>query len=203
MNNFFRLFIVLLGLLSIPAAIAAPSQFEAGKDYQVTGPKVATAPVVEEFFNYACPGCYSIDNFVNRLKSDNPELTVKLVPIELKPSWKIYVNAYYISEKLGVLEKSHAKLYHRLHVEKKYFRNDDDMKQFFLELGVTEKAYDEVANSYWLSSQVKKARQYAIKHRIGGSPVFLVNQQYKLNNQSLGSLAKIEEAIKTFSGLEK
>ena len=74
---------------------------------------------------------------------------------------------------------------------------------FFVQLGVTEKDYDDVAKSYWLASQLKQAKQYALKHRIGGSPIFLVNQQYKLNNQSLGTYPRIEEAIKKLSGIEQ
>lgn len=203
MNKTILFILMLLHLILTPTAWGTPKPFEMGKDYQRTGPKVATSPIVEEFFNYACGACYSMENFVTKLKSENPGLKVKPVPIELRPSWKIYVKAYYIGEKLGVLEKSHAKLFHRIHVEKKHFKDETDMKMFFVQLGVTQKAYDDVAKSYWLASQLKQAKQYALKHRISGSPIFLVNQQYKLNNRSLGTYPRIEEAIKKLSGIEQ
>lgn len=190
-------------IVFVPQNLSAASLFEEGKDYQITSAQTNSEPVVEEFFNYACPGCYSIETFMSEVKAEFPKLKVKMVPIELRPSWKIYVKAYYIGEKLGVLDKSHAKLFHRIHVLKKHFKNDSDMKEFFVSLGVSEKAYDEVAKSYWLKIQLKQAREYAMKHKIGGSPILLVNQKYKLNNQNLGTYKRIKEAIRTFSKVDE
>ena len=204
MNTYFNktmplaIFLILC-ISAMPHNLRAANLFEEGKDYQITGAPNNSGPVVEEFFNYACPGCYSIEGFIDEVKSEFPQLKVKQVPIELRPSWRIYVKAYYIGEKLGVLDKSHAKLFHRIHVMKKHFKNDSDMKEFFVSLGVTENAYDEVANSYWLKIQLEQAKQYAMKHKIAGSPILLVNQRYKLNNQSLGTYERIKGAIKTLS----
>ena len=198
-KHYLILILAILITALVPININAKNSFEVGKDYQITGPKIEGEPVVEEFFNYACGACYSMEGFITKLKSDNPNLKVKSVPIELRPSWKIYVKAYYIGEKLGVLDKSHQTLFHRLHVLKKPFKDESDMKSFFTELGVTEKDYDDIASSYWLATQLKQARQYAMKHRIGGSPIFLVNQRYKLNNKNLGSYQRIQDAIKTLS----
>lgn len=197
----------LVGVLAVLVSALATfnlqaSNFTAGKDYEVTANKGSEAPMVEEFFNYACGACYNMENFINRVKKNNEGLTVKLVPVELRPAWKIYVKAFYIGEKLGVLDQSHPKLFHRIHVGKKFFKDEDDMKAFFLSLGVEEKAYDDVAKSYWLNTQVRMAKQYGRKHKVISTPTLVVNQQYKLNAQSIGS-AKLEQAIVELSGYNK
>lgn len=201
MLKFNLLIITLLLLLLQAQSIFAQDQFSQGKDYQITAPNVATEPVVEVFFNYACPGCYSIEPFIADLKQEYPQLKIKPVPVELRPSWKIYVKAYYIAEKLAVLAKSHNKIFHQIHIEKQMFNNDNDMKKFFLSLGVSEKSYDEIAKSYWLKTQVRQSKRYAQSHRIGTTPTLLVNQRYKLNTQNLGTLQRVKEAIKQFSGI--
>ncbi len=196
----------LLGVVLVTAfsiAVSAESSFEVGKDYEVTAPKSDSEPLVEEFFNYACGACYGMEKFIGDLKENNPGLKVKAVPVELRPAWKIYVKAYYIGEKLNVLDKSHAKLFHRIHVENKFFKGEDEMKTFFLELGVEEKAYDDVANSYWINTQMRLAKQYSFKHKVSGTPSFLVNKRFKLNNQALGDMGNIEQAIQHLSGLNK
>lgn len=204
MKSFISFKAVLAALLgSLVALNLQANNFEAGKDYEVTASKGSEEPLVEEFFNYACGACYNMENFVTNLKKNNAGLTVKMVPTELRPAWKIYVEAYYIGEKLGVLDKSHAKLFHRIHVQKKFFKDEEDMKEFFLSLGVEEKAYDDVAKSYWLNTQVRMAKQYGRKHKVMSTPVFVVNQRYKLNSQNLGTLPRIEEAIVELSGYKK
>ncbi|TQV71038.1 thiol:disulfide interchange protein DsbA/DsbL [Aliikangiella marina] len=183
--------------------LAAQSQFVAGEHYEVTTPKGTEEPLLEEFFNYACGACYSIEAFMSDFKSKNPNIPVKMVPLELNPAWKIYVKAYFIGEKLGVLDKSHSKLFHRIHVEKRPLKGEDDMKAFFVSLGVSEKAYDDVAKSYWLNTQLRTSRQYAMKNRVMKTPTLLVNKKYKLDNAKIGTYPKIEQAIIELSGVNK
>jgi thiol:disulfide interchange protein DsbA len=201
MNRILKIVAAFAAVVSFSSGVVAEGSFEAGKDYEITTSKTQTEPMVEEFFNYACGACYQSEGFVNNLKKNNPSLKFKAVPVELNPSWKIYVRAYYIGEKLGVLDKSHEKIFHRIHVEKKYFKGEDDMKAFFLSLGVTSKDYDDVAKSYWLSTQVRMAKQYAFKNKIMSTPAFLVNKRYKLNRTELGTYQRVEEAIQELSGL--
>ncbi len=192
---------VVFFLITMPVSFfaAAEGEFVLGTDYEITAPQTQTGPIVEEFFNYACGACYGMERFSSDFKEKNPGVTFKYVPVELRPSWKIYVEAYYIGEKLNVLDKSHGKLFDRIHVNKKYFKDKDEMKTFFLELGVDEKEYDKVAKSYWLKTQLRQAKQYAFKHKVTGTPSYLVNKRIKLNRSNIGSLDRLESAILKFS----
>jgi len=203
MKNLYRFFAAIFAVSSFSAAVLAESSFEAGTDYEITAAKADSEPMLEEFFNYACGACYGSEQMVNDIKKNNPGLKFRAIPVELNPSWKIYVKAYFIGEKLGVLDKSHSKLFHRLHVEKKHFKGEEDMKAFYLALGVTEKAYDDVANSYWINTQIRMAKQYTLKHKAFSTPTFLVNKRFKLNRTALGSVKRLTEAVQELSGLNK
>lgn len=194
--------IILFGFSVIQGSAFAEEAFVAGKDYEIVAPKSITEPLVEEFFNYACGHCYGMEEFMSNLKKNNPSLKVKLIPVELRDAWKIYSKAYFIGEKLNILDKSHGKIFYQIHVEKKHFNSESDMKTFFLALGVTEKDYDDVANSYWLKTQLRSAKQYSFKNKVMATPSFLVNKRYRLKNSELGSLKRVEAAIVSLSGLK-
>lgn len=188
------------GLLMSVSGFAADGEFVEGTDYEVMSPKNQTQPIVEEFFNYACGACFSAEQFSTQFKEKHPNVKFDYIPVELRPSWKIYVEAYYIGKKLGMLEVSHPKLFNRIHVEKKYLKDHDEMKEFFLALGADEKKYDKTVKSTWLKIQLRQAKQYAFKNRVTGTPVYLVNKRFKLNRTGLGSFDRIEKAIISLSG---
>lgn len=166
------------------------------KDYELMSPKASSKPEVLEFFNYACPHCYQMEGFINQFKTDNPDIKFQPVAVELNPQWAIYVKAYYLGELLNIIEKSHKAVFHRIHIEKKYIKNEADLKTLFLGLGVDGAKFDKALNSFALDAKIRKGKQLARKFRILGTPNFVVNRKYKLNNQELGSMDMIGNAMK-------
>jgi thiol:disulfide interchange protein DsbA len=201
--NFFKLVSISLIFISnqLIAEQDVSADLVANQDYSIIAPPSVNEPLVEKFFNYACAACFNMDSFLTQLRDNQPNLTIELQPVSLNSAWEIYTKAYLIGQKLDVLEKSHHKLFHRLHVEKKPLSNDKDMKKFFLSLGVAEKDYNEVADSYWLSTQIRLSKQYAFKHKITALPTLIVNKRYKLDLKALKVVPRVEKAIVELSGL--
>jgi protein dithiol oxidoreductase (disulfide-forming) len=187
-------------LISASASFAAERALVKGSDYEVVTPKGSKSAEVYEFFSYACGACYTMESFVTRFKKDNSEVKVIPVPTDLgHKQWQIYIKAYYLGELLDVVEQSHTKVFHRVNIEKKHLINDDDLKEFFVGLGVSAEKFDAANKSFSLNAKIRKAKQLVKKFRISGTPTFVVNQKYKLNNQALGTTAMIEKAIKELS----
>lgn len=199
MRNLYLLVAALSALILSSIGSTQASQFTEGKEYEIIAPKGSEKPVVHEYFNYACGACFRMEAFAEKFKKDNPDVEFKAVPVELNASWQIYVKAYFLAEKLGLLEKSHTALFNRIHVDKKYFKNDADMKTFFLELGAVEKDYDETVNSYWMSTQLRLAKQQAMKSKVIATPTFIVNERYKILNSKLDSMDDLEKIIVEFA----
>ena len=168
-----------------------------GDDYEVMGPKGSKKAEVLEFFSYACGHCYTMEGFINRFKKENSGIKIIPVPNTLgRPQWEIYVKAYYLGELLKVLDQSHQKMFHQINVENKHVTSDEALKTFFMTLGVDSAKYDRAFKSVALDMRVRKAKQLARKYRITGTPIFVANQRYKLNNTALGSNEMIEKALK-------
>lgn len=174
-----------------------------GDDYEVMGPKGSKNAEVLEFFSYACGHCYTMEGFINRFKKENSNIKVIPVPNDLgNPQWKIYIKAYYLGELLKVLDQSHQKLFHQINVEKKHITSDKALKDFFMTLGVDSAKYDRAIKSGALDMRIRKAKQLARKYRITGTPVFVANQRFKLNNSALGSKEMIEKALVELSSVQ-
>ncbi|MET1256458.1 thiol:disulfide interchange protein DsbA/DsbL [Aliikangiella maris] len=201
-QNAMGLLMLGVGLIGLPASAKQSPNFEQGTEYQIIAPKESEKPIIEEFFNYACGACFSMEKLASEIQNENPGVEFKLIPVELNPSWKIYVKAYYIGEKLAVLDKSHMALFRRIHVDKKPIRNDDDLKDFYVSLGVDAAEYDKVAKSFWLNTQIRMSKQYAMKSKVIGTPTFVINKRYKLENKELGSGDRIKQAIREFSQID-
>ena len=72
----------------------------------------------------------------------------------------------------------------------------EDLKAFFVALGVDPIKYDKVYKSFSLDAKIRKAKQLARKYQIQGTPTFIANRRYKLDNQELGTTEMIEKALK-------
>jgi thiol:disulfide interchange protein DsbA len=176
---------------------AETRQLVEGEDYKVMAPKGTKTPQVLEFFNYACGACYSMESFVTKFKQENTEIKVTPVPMDLgHQQWTIYVKAFYMGELLKVLDKSHAKMFHRINIEKKQITSEEGLKTFFIELGVDSVSYDKADKSFALSSKLRKAKQLARKYQVSGTPTFVANRRFRLDNSRLESTEMIEKALK-------
>jgi len=192
--------IIMMALFSVSFLQAETRPLVSGDDYEVMGAKGTKNREVMEFFSYACGACYSMESFVTLFKKNNSEIKVIPVPTDLgHPQWKIYVKAYYLGEMLNVLDKSHSKIFHRIHVEKRQITKDSDLKTLFVDLGVDPDKYDKAEKSFTLNSKIRKAKQLTKKFRISSTPSFVANQRFKLNNKTLKSTEMIEKALKELS----
>lgn len=192
--------IMLSALLSVGVLQAKSLQAERalveGKDYTVMAAKGSKKQQVMEFFSYACGHCYTMEGFIGEFKKNHPDIQIIPVPTDLgHPQWQIYVKAYYLGELLKVIDKSHSKIFHMINVERKHMTKDSDLKDFFMGLGVDGAKFDSANKSFALNSKIRKAKQLARKYQISGTPTFVANQRYRLNNRELATNNMIEKAL--------
>ena len=147
--------VILLATLSLGLPSVVAADLEEGKHYEVISQQLSCKPKVTEYFNYGCGACYNSEKFVNDWKKNKPDnIEFELVALELNPAWKVYVEAYYIAEMLGVLEKTHTRTFHRIHVEKKPITTRESLKAFYVSLGVDAKRFAQAASSFQLNTNI-------------------------------------------------
>lgn len=191
------LFAVIANIMFSLTTFAEVRPLVEGSDYEVMSPKGSKNSEVYEFFSYACGACYSMESFVNKFKKDNQGIKIIPVPTDLgHTQWQIYVKAYYLGELLNVLDKSHSKIFHRVNIEKKHIIKEEDLKAFFVDLGVEPAKYDSAYKSFSLSSKIRKAKQLTKTFRVSATPTFVANQRFKLDNKTLGTTEMIDKALK-------
>ncbi len=194
MQLFKRLILVLSTTLALSVAAI---ELEEGVHYDIVSAKSSEQKKISEYFNYGCPGCFKSEPLTAAIKAALPEGTeFEYVPYENNPTWRIYVEAYFIAEMLG-LEKAHDAIYHQVHVEKKPIANKAQLKELFVKLGADAKKFDQAAGSFQLSSKLRLARKKAIGHKILSTPSFVVNDRYRINARAFNTTQDMIDAITT------
>ncbi|NVJ59241.1 MAG: thiol:disulfide interchange protein DsbA/DsbL [Gammaproteobacteria bacterium] len=169
---------------------------EEGVHYERVSTLPSERKFVSVYFNYGCPGCYKSESLVKQVKSALPkDVQLEHVPFENNPSWKIYVQAFFIADMLKLREKMHEVIFHRIHVEKKPIGNLEQLKTLFVANGADPKRFDQAAKSFQLDSKEKQARQNAVANRILSTPTFVVNDRFRLNANQFKSNKELVDAI--------
>jgi thiol:disulfide interchange protein DsbA len=176
---------------------AAAIELEEGVHYDVVAAKSSEHKKVSEYFNYGCPGCFKSESLSKAIKAALPaDATFEYVPFENNPSWRVYVEAFYIAEMLG-LDKAHDAIFHQVHVEHKPITSQAQLKDLLVKLGADAKKFDQAASSFQLSSKLRLARKQAISHKIISTPTFVVNERYRINARAFESTQDLIDAIVT------
>ncbi len=183
-----------LTLLSVSSLSAI--EIKEGEHYDVVSAKASDKKVVYEYFNYGCPGCYKSEALVSQIKSSLPkDAALEPVPFENHAGWKIYVEAFYIAEMLGISEQAHKAVYHQVHVERKAITSKDQLKELFVKLGADPAKFDGAAKSFQLNTKVSQGRKAAMSHKVLSTPTFVVNGKYRVNARAFGSNQELIDAI--------
>ena len=99
---------------------AMAADFVAGKDYTVlANPVQVEVPgkiEVREFFWYGCPHCFKLEPHMQTwLKKMPKDVRFVRTPAAMNQVWEQGARAYYVSEALGVRQKTHLMLFHAIH----------------------------------------------------------------------------------------
>ncbi len=173
-----------------PAAPSGPAPV-AGVDYTVIENGQPFQPVagkieVAEVFGYTCPHCASFDPvFEGWARRQPADVNVVLVPGAFGGFWTPYARAFYAAESLGVLAQTHQPMFAAIHLERSMAVNANvgaaDLAPFYAKHGVDAKRFTDAFNSFGVDAKVNRARQFAARSRIEGTPALVVAGKYSIN----------------------
>jgi thiol:disulfide interchange protein DsbA len=197
-----KLTALLVGALLLPVAVLA-AQFEEGKHYEVIAEQATAKPEVKEFFSFYCPACFGFEPKVQALAKQLPagaELKKVHVDFLQHASPEIQVTlakAYLVAKNLGKGDQVASAFFNYIHVDRKAFANDDDIKALVVATGIDAGTYDKAIKSFTVAGGAKqmKKEQDALSARrvLTGVPTFVVNGKYKILNQGLSRENQDEE----------
>lgn len=170
---------------------------DGGQPFQPAAGKIEVA----EVFGYVCPACARFQPLVSSWKAGLPaDVNFVYVPAAFGGTWDDYARAFYAAETLGVLEKTHEPLYLAIHVEQslKGERGRDsvqDIANFYGKHGVDPKTFTDTMGSFSVAAKINRAKQFAQRSKIAGTPSLIVNGKYLVKGQSWEDMLRIADHL--------
>ncbi len=192
-----------------PAAAAAPvgPAPVAGKDYveivngQPFEPKNGKVEVVE-VFGFVCPACARFQPDVSAWKATLPaDVRFTYVPAMFGGTWDNYARAYYAAESMGIESKTHDAVYKAIHIDQalKGERGQDsveDIAAFYAKAGgVDAKQFASTMASFAVSAKANKAKAFALRAQIQGTPTLVVDGKYQVKGESYADMLRIADQL--------
>ncbi|NNE37174.1 MAG: thiol:disulfide interchange protein DsbA/DsbL [Gammaproteobacteria bacterium] len=182
-------------------SIAAQDSIE-GKYAEINPPQpTQTGDKIEvlEVFWYGCPHCYSFEPHIEAWLEDLPgDVEFIRVPGVLNRGWIPHAKAYYVAEKLGVVDKIHRPLFDAIHKDKRRLFTEDELMDFFVEHGVSAGDFERVISSKELDTKIRQAYFLARDYKLTGVPSVVVNGKYLI---SASHIRTFEEMIQVTNAL--
>jgi thiol:disulfide interchange protein DsbA len=200
---------ILLGLflaLLLPAAAfaAAPAPFvpTEGVDYVVIDGAQPYRPLlgrieVVEVFAYWCPHCAAfqpkVDAWKRRLPKDVRFTYVPLASADGDPLSR----AYFATETMGAVERTHAALFRAMHDEGTMPMNpsDGEMQGWLVAQGLPAAKLKSAWNSPAMGTSLRHANAFEHAVDIDGTPTLIVNGRYRIISGDHDAMLRTADAL--------
>jgi thiol:disulfide interchange protein DsbA len=170
---------------------------EGGQPFQPAAGKIEVA----EVFGYVCPACFRFQPLIGPWKAGLPsDVNFVYVPAMFGGTWDDYARAFYAAQTLGVEDKTHEALYQAIHVDNKLKgeRGRDsvqDIANFYIPYGVDPKKFADTMASFGVAAQTNRAKQFAMRSKISGTPSLVVNGKYLVKGTSYQDMLRIADHL--------
>ncbi len=198
---------VLAALLALPSLAGAQSPAPvAGRDYvEISNGRPLDpadgAIVVEEYFNYICPGCNAFEPFFAPWAAElPPDVKLVHVPASFRADFVQYARAYYAAQSLNVAEKAHAAVYEAIHrartLPAEGQRPDEEkIGAFYANYGVDAKQFLAAMRSFAVDLKVRRAADHMLRIRIPSTPSVVINGRYLVQGRTHGDTLRIADYL--------
>jgi len=182
-------------ILSLAAQAA---QFEEGTHYQVLDVDKAKKPTVTEFFSFYCPHCFKFEAVVENLKPSLPEnASFEKVHVAFMGSNMAIpmAKSYATMIALDVEKKMVPTMFSQIHQLRKAPKNEEALRQIFLDNGVDAKKFDAAYNSFAVNSMQKRFDKQFEASTLTGVPGVLVNNKYIVKPDNIKSYDEYNQLV--------
>ncbi len=192
--------IITVAILSIACALFFTRNGVANPGYEVIAipQKTLSGEKIEvvEIFWYGCPHCYALEPQVERWLGDLPaDVEFRRMPGVLGKHWIPHAKAFFVAQKLGVLDKIHRPLFDAIHKEKRNIMDPAALRDFFAEHGVDKDTFEKLYNSEAVDQEMKAAFVAGKNYGIMGVPALIVNGKYRTSPSIAGSYDRVMKIV--------
>ncbi len=151
-------------------------KFEEGTDYLGLDKRLSTEAgagkiEVVEFFWYNCPHCNAFEPQLEAWTKKAPkDVVVRRVPVAFRETFIPQQRLFYALEAMGKVSELHSKVFYAIHVEKQALDNQASIGAWLEKQGVNKTQFDELYNSFSVSTKARKATQSMNDFKVDGVP---------------------------------
>ncbi len=117
------------------------------------------------------------------------------MPGILGNDWIPHAKAFYVAEKLGILEQIHRPLFNAIHNKKRDLMSPGSLRDFFAEYGVEKDTFEKLYNSEAVDKDMKAAFVAGKGYGITGVPALIVNGKYRTSPSLAGSYDSVMRVV--------
>jgi thiol:disulfide interchange protein DsbA len=158
---------------------------------------------VVEVFGYVCPACNMLQPLMRAWKAQMPaDVRFTYVPAQFGGVWDRYARAYYASDAMGLVPRTHDLMYNAIHLERtlKGERGEDsvqDIAAFYARFGADPQQFASTMASFAIDGKLRKAKQFTQRVGIEGTPTVVINGKYRVLGKSREDELRIADQLIT------
>ncbi|MFT4925459.1 MAG: thiol:disulfide interchange protein DsbA [Phenylobacterium sp.] len=199
-------FTTLMMSLSLSVSAYAAPQFEEGVHYKVISKTASSKPVVTEYFSFFCAHCYRFEGAVKLLKEGLPagatfeKRHVESMPLAPQETLHTLSRALAVIKKMKLGNDVTEAIFKHIHVDKKRFSDEDEIRDLFIAKGVDGKKFDSAMKNFSVKASANRMKKgwLALPTEVQnkGVPSLIVNHKYWVNAVELKSQADYTAILK-------
>ena len=185
-----------LTLAGVPLMVLAQKKAEPGTDYRALDKPVPTdAPAgkieVVEFFWYSCPHCNAFEPQLEAWAKSLPsDVSLKRVPIAFRDDFVPQQRLFYTLEAMGKLDEMHRRVFQAIHVDKQPTNKQDTILAWAEKQGLDKAKFNELYNSFTVSSKARRAVQLQDAFKVEGVPALGIAGRYYTDGSMAGNMGR-------------
>jgi len=182
--------------LGLPGLAFAQKKPEDGREYRTLDKRVpqdAPAGKIEvvEFFWYSCPHCNTFEPQLNAWSKKLPQdVVLRRVPVAFRDDFVPQQRLYYTLEALGKVDELHTKVFKAIHVDKQPTAKEDQILAWAEKNGLDKAKFQEVYNSFSVSTKARKASQLQDAFKVEGVPALGVAGRWYTDGSMAGNMPR-------------
>ncbi|MEO6366053.1 MAG: thiol:disulfide interchange protein DsbA/DsbL [Luteimonas sp.] len=200
-NRFLSSFLLLFVTTMTWAAPPSPA-LVAGTDYEIIENGTPFEPLagkieVVEVFGYWCHVCADFQPLVDPWKRTLPkDVRFTYAPLEAMPGDQ-FARGYYAAKTTGALTRTHNAVFTAVHAQRTLPKNPTaaELTGFYVARGANAQTFATALQSEATTASVRRAREFAVRSNVPGTPSVIVNGKYRVLGRSLQDMLRITDAL--------
>jgi thiol:disulfide interchange protein DsbA len=187
--------------LAWPHLALAQRRIQEGKDFRTLdkrAPVEAPAGKIEvvEYFWYSCPHCNAFEPKLQAwVKKLPPDISFRRVPVAFRDDFVPQQRLYYTLEAMGKVDELHSKVFAEIHQNRQPTDREDRIVAFAEKNGLDRAKFQELYNSFNVSTKARKAKQLQDQYEVDGVPALGVAGRFYTDGTLAGGMDQALQVV--------